>query len=55
MVHGTSPAPGTAYDIPWDGNCPRFRRRVWDRFLAGAFGLLSEKGVLLRERAARVE
>ena len=20
MVHGTSPAPGTAYDIPWDGN-----------------------------------
>ena len=24
MVHGTSPAPGTAYDIPWDGNCRCF-------------------------------
>lgn len=55
MVHGTSPAPGTAYDIPWDGNYRCFDGAcLEDRFLAG-FGLLSEKGVLLRERAARVE
>ena len=53
MVHGTSPAPGTAYDIPWDGNCRCFDGVLGPFFTAGVSGYFPKKACFLEsERRA---
>lgn len=53
MVHGTSPAPGTAYDIPWDGNYRCFDGACWRTVYLRVSGYFPKKACFLEsERRA---